>query len=471
MRSERDTMGKVHLPEEALWGAQTQRALENFPISGARFGRNFIRALGLIKEAAARANLELDQLQEAEAHAVITAAEQVTAGHWDDHFPLDIFQTGSGTSTNMNANEVIANLANRQLGGKVGTWHPVHPNDHVNLSQSSNDVIPAAIHLAVVLAVKEELIPALDDLQETLSQQAETYQEVVKTGRTHLQDALPVRMGQVFGGYAAQIQKSRDRMDRIVDRLRVLPLGGTAVGTGANRLESFPTLAVSYLKKSTGLNLQVVENHMEGNASRDDLVEASGLVKTAAVGLTKIANDLRWMASGPRAGLGEIELPKVQPGSSIMPGKNNPVIAEALMMTAAQVIGNDAAVTQGGLGGVFELNLMMPLIAYNLLNSIHWLANAVDVFNRRSVRGIRVNRERCRELLEGNLTLVTALVPRIGYDRAGEISQEAQRSGKSIFEVARDWGVLPEEELKRLLDPARMTKPEQGELSGSAEKN
>lgn len=468
MRTEKDTMGQVQLPEQALWGAQTQRALENFPISGETFGRTFIRALGLIKEAAARANQHMGRLDDPESGAVITAAEQVSAGHWDDHFPVDVFQTGSGTSTNMNANEVIANLANRQLGGKVGTYRPVHPNDHVNLSQSSNDVFPTAIHLAAVLAVREELIPALHDLQESCTGHAETYQEVVKTGRTHLQDALPVRMGQVFGGYAAQIRKTISRLELVQERLCVLPLGGTAVGTGANRLEDFPALAVHYLSESTGVKFSVTENHMEGNASRDDLVEASGMIKTAAVGLTKIANDLRWMASGPRAGLGEIDLPKVQPGSSIMPGKNNPVVAEALIMTAAQVIGSDAAVTQGGLGGVFELNLMMPLIAYNLLNSIHWLARAVEVFNHKTVRGIRVNRERCRELLEGNLSLVTALAPRVGYERASEISLEAQRSGRTILEVAREWEVLPEEDLEQLLDPARMTKPDQRDGNRSA---
>jgi fumarate hydratase class II len=459
-------MGQVQLPEQALWGAQTQRALENFSISGETFGRTFIRALGLIKAAAARANQQLGWLDDSKAEAVIAAAEQVAAGHWDDHFPVDVFQTGSGTSTNMNANEVIANLANRQLGGKVGAYQPVHPNDHVNLSQSSNDVFPSAIHLAAVLAVREELIPALQDLEGTFSGHADTYQEVVKTGRTHLQDALPVRMGQVFGGYAAQIRKTVSRLEHVLEQLSVLPLGGTAVGTGANRPEDFPGLAVDCLRESTGVKFAVTGNHMEGNASRDDLVEASGMIKTAAVGLTKIANDLRWMASGPRAGLSEIELPKVQPGSSIMPGKNNPVVAEALIMTAAQVIGSEAAVTQGGLGGVFEINLMMPLIAYNLLNSIHWLAGAVQAFDEKTVRGIRVNHERCRELLERNLTLVTALAPRIGYERASEISQEAQRTGQTIFEVAQAWEVLPEEELKRLLDPLRLTGPEKGDQDG-----
>lgn len=465
MRIERDAMGEVRIPEDALWGAQTQRAVENFPISGETLDPGLIQALGMIKAAAARANLALGRLEDRKARAIISAADQVSTGAWDDQFPVDVFQTGSGTSTNMNVNEVVANLANLELGEKLGSRHPIHPNDHVNMSQSSNDVIPSAIQMAVVRALREELIPALNQLSQEFTALAERNQGVIKSGRTHLQDALPVRMDQVFAGYAAQIEKNQPRFERVIASLLALPLGGTAVGTGAARPPAFPEVAIEHLRDQTGLKFQVRENHMEGNASRDDLVDTSGVVKTAAVSITKVANDLRWMASGPRAGLQEINLPRVQPGSSIMPGKDNPVIIEAVIMTAAQVIGNDAAVTQGGLGGIFEINLMMPLIAYNVLNSVHWMAAAVSVFQDRCVRGIEVNRDRCQELVEGNLALATGLVSEIGYDRAAELSAEARRTGQTILEVARSRAVLPDEELNRLLDPARLTGPDQDEAS------
>lgn len=460
MRKVEDTMGEVFIPDDALWGAQTQRAVYNFPLSGIRFGREFIRALGLVKMSAAAANHELGLLDSKTAGAIQSAAEEVIEGKWDEHFPVDVFQSGSGTSTNMNVNEVIATRANQILGGDPGSRDPVHPNDHVNLSQSSNDVFPTAIHLAAYHSLKKEMLPALNKLKNTLEDKEKEFDQVLKTGRTHLRDALPVQMGQVFRGYAGMVEKSIRRLEKGLDILSVLPLGGTAVGTGANRPESFPDLAALYLNQFLEEKFSITPNHMEANSSRDDLVEVSGLVKTTAVGISKIAHDLRWMSSGPRAGLNELNLPRVQPGSSIMPGKDNPVICEAVIMVAAQVIGNDAAITQGGLGGRFELNTMMPLIAHSLINSIAWLARAVDVFSDHCAAGIGVNQDHCRELVNGNLTLVTALVPVVGYDRAAEISREAFQSGRTIREVAREEGLLPEEELDRLLDPRRLTEPD-----------
>jgi len=459
MRRERDTMGWVDIPENALWGAQTQRAVENFPISGERFGRDFIWAVGLVKLGCAQANQDMGLLDERRGAAIIQACREVMGGDWDEHFPIDVFQTGSGTSTNMNANEVIANRAIQILGGEIGSRGPVHPQDHVNLSQSSNDVIPTAIHLAAIRLSREKLIPALHRLGEKLQDKSEAYQEVIKTGRTHLQDALPIRMGQVFSGYAGQVQDGRKRAERAIQVLSELPLGGTAVGTGANRPKGFPELAVHYIGQHLDGELSITRNHVQGNASRDELVEVSGLLKTIAVSLTKIANDLRWMASGPRAGLNELKLERVQPGSSMMPGKNNPVIAEALIMAAAQVIGNDAAVTQGGLGGYFEINLMMPLLARNIMGSMILLANAVSVFAERAVSGVEVHQDRCREMVERNLSVVTFLVRAVGHDRAEEISQEAFRSDRTIPEVAREQAVLPAEELEKLLDLERMTGP------------
>lgn len=459
MRKVEDTMGEVLIPDDALWGAQTQRAMDNFPLSGMRFGRDFIRALGLVKISSAAANHELSLLEDKIAGAIQSAAEEVIGGKWDEHFQVDVFQTGSGTSTNMNANEVIASRANQLLGEDPGLRDPVHPNDQVNLSQSSNDVFPTVIHLAAHQSLKENLLPALRKLNNILVDKEKEFDRVIKTGRTHLRDALPIRMGQVFRGYAGQVEKSIQRLERGLDILSVLPLGGTAVGTGAHRPESFPDLAVSYLNQRLQENFSVTSNHIESNSSRDDLVELSGLIKTTAVGISKIAYDLSWMSSGPRAGLDELYLPRVQPGSSIMPGKDNPVICEAVIMVAAQVIGNDAAITQGGLAGRFEINTMMPLIAHNLINSINWLARGIDVFTDRCVVGIRVNQDHCRELVNKNLTLVTALVPVVGYDRAAEISKEAFQSGRTIREVAREQDLLPEKELARLLDPRCLTEP------------
>ena len=459
MRVEQDAMGVMEIQDDALWGAQTQRAIDNFAISDLRLGRYFVRGLGQVKSACARANMYLGGLDDVLGDTIVRACVGVIQGEYDDHFPLDVFQTGSGTSTNMNANEVIANRAIALLGGQIGSRTPVHPNDHVNMSQSSNDIFPTAIHVAGTLLLDEKLIPGLAGLQTALAAKSAEFDQILKTGRTHLQDATPIRLGQVFGGYAAQLQKGLERARRARRALRELPLGGTAVGTGLNRAPDFPALAISYLNEALGTDFIEATDHFEANAARDGIVEASGQLKTIAVSLTKIANDIRWMGSGPRNGLGELHLPAVQPGSSIMPGKVNPVMSEALIMAAAQVIGHDAAITLGGLGSYFELNLMMPLLAYNLLRSIEWLANAVVAFTERCVVGIRADEARCQESLERNLALVTGLAPRIGYDRAAAISKEAHRSGRTVRQVAAEWQVLPPEELDAALDPRRLTEP------------
>jgi fumarate hydratase class II len=454
---ERDSMGEVIIPDGALWGAQTQRAVENFPISGRRFGRIFVRALGLVKWAAAKANLALGGLDPTLGDAILRACEEVIAGVHDEQFPVDVYQTGSGTSSNMNANEVIANRAIQLLGGQVGSRTPVHPNDHVNMSQSSNDVIPTAMHVAAVLGIREELIPALERLRDALAERAVAFDGIVKTGRTHLQDATPIRLGQEFRGYAAQVDKGIERARKAIAALAELPLGGTAVGSGVNCPAGFAVRAIAEINRATGEAFAEAGDHFEANSARDGAVEVSGQLKTIAVSLTKIANDIRWLGSGPRDGLGELRLPAVQPGSSIMPGKVNPVMAEALILAAAQVIGYDGAITQGGLGSVFELNMMMPLIAQNLLEGVQLLANASRLFADRCVRGIEADEERIRERVAGNLALATALAPAIGYDRAAEVAKEAYRSGRTVRQVALAWEVLPPEELDAILDPRRMT--------------
>jgi len=472
MRIDRDSMGEVKIPDGALWGAHTQRAVENFAISELRFGRCFIHALGHVKRACARANVALGVLDPALGEAIIAACDEVIAGCWDEQFPVDIFQTGSGTSTNMNANEVLAARANQLIAGSsiddgdrkgcepdASTSGTVHPNDHVNMSQSSNDVVPTSIHVAATLALRETLIPALEDLHRALGEKSEAFHSVVKAGRTHLQDATPIRMGQVFGGYAAQARKGAVRARRAMAALREVPLGGTAVGTGLNRPVAFPERAIEAINDALDTEFMEAENHVEANAARDGIVEASGELKTIAVSLTKIANDTRWLSSGPRNGLGELTLPAVQPGSSIMPGKINPVMAEALILVAAQVMGHDAAITLGGLGGYFELNLMMPLLAYDLLRSITWLGRAVRGFTERCVTGIEVNAERCREGVERSLAMATALAPRLGYDAAAEIAKEAHRTGRTVREVAERRTDLSAEELDAALDPLRMTAP------------
>ncbi len=454
-RTEKDSLGEMRVPADALWGAQTQRAVENFPISDLRFPRGFIAALGRIKRAAAETNVELGLLDAERAAAIVQAAEEVVEGRHDRHFVLDIFQTGSGTSTNMNANEVIAHRAAEILGGDA----KVHPNDHVNAGQSSNDVIPTAMQVAARVAIHDELIPALETLRASLEARAEAFDDVVKSGRTHLMDATPVRLGQEFGGYAAQIRFGIRRLREADADLAELPLGGTAVGTGINTHPDFARRAIERLSAQTGLEFREAEDHFERQGTRDTIVYAHGALNTIAVSLTKIANDIRWLGSGPRAGLYEITLPAIQPGSSIMPGKVNPVIPEAVTMVAAQVMGNQTTVTVAGQGGYFELNLMMPILSYALLQSIGILASASRVFATRCIDGIEVNEERCRELLEGNLSLATALAPHIGYDAAASIAKQAFKEGKTARQVARDQGVLPDDELDRVLDARKMTDP------------
>jgi fumarate hydratase class II len=459
MRIERDSMGEVNIPDGALWGAQTQRAVENFAISGIRFGRRFIQALGLVKRACAQANVALGELDERLGGPIVQACDEVIEGQWDDQFPVDVFQTGSGTSTNMNGNEVIANRAIQLMEGEVGSKTPVHPNDHVNRSQSSNDVIPTVIHVATTLALRDDLVPALEHLGDRLVEKALAFNGIIKTGRTHLQDATPIRLGQEFSGYATQVEKGIERATAAMNALRELPLGGTAVGTGINCPVGFPQRAIAHLNQALGTGFVEAGNHFEANAARDGIVEASGQLKTIAVSLTKVANDIRWLGSGPRNGLGELRLPAVQPGSSIMPGKVNPVMAEALIQVLAQVIGHDAAITLGGLGSYFELNVMMPLMAHNLLSSIEWMVSALRAFADRCVAGLEADEARCQETVERNLALATALAPVIGYDRAAEVSKEAHRSGRTVRAVALEWDVLPAEELDVILDPTRMTKP------------
>jgi len=458
-RIEKDSMGDISVPATAYWGAQTQRAFENFPISGYRFGRRFIRAMGLIKQCAAKVNRDLDKLDHKIADLIVTAAGEVCEGKLDDHFVLDIFQTGSGTSTNMNANEVISNRAIELAGGAVGSRDPVHPNDHVNMGQSSNDVIPTAIHLASADAVQNDLIPALDHLADALKAKALEFDEIVKIGRTHLQDATPIRLGQEFGGYARQAELASMRAAKAVMALRELPIGGTAVGTGINTHPEFGSRMSAALSDTTGIEFVEAQNHFEAQASKDAVCEVSGQLKAVAVGLTKIANDIRMLACGPRCGIGEILLPATQPGSSIMPGKVNPVMSEMLIQVAAQVIGNDAAVTIGCRDGHFELNVMMPMMAHNVLESVRLLSSASRVFADRCVVGIEANEERARELIEGSLAMCTSLAPIIGYDKAAAIAKEAYASGKTVRQVAKELGVLSDEELDKALDPKSMTEP------------
>jgi fumarate hydratase class II len=451
VRIERDSMGEVRVPAQALYGAQTQRAVDNFPVSGLRFPRAFLRALGMLKGAAAAVNQELGLLEPEVASAIQQAARQVEEGSFDDEFPIDIFQTGSGTSTNMNANEVVAALASRQLKRKV------HPNDHVNMSQSSNDVIPAAIHLSAALEVKQALIPALEHLAKTIERRAAELDHVVKTGRTHLMDALPVRMGQELGGWSAQVRMGMERLASTLPRLCELALGGTAVGTGVNAHPEFGRRVAARLAAQTGLPLVASRNYFASLSSQDAAVELSGQLKTAAVALMKIANDLRWMNSGPQAGLAEIALPDLQPGSSIMPGKVNPVIPEAVAMVGAQVIGNDATITVAGQSGNFQLNVMLPVAAYNLLQSVALLARAAALLADKAIAGFAVNEARVAELVDKNPILVTALNPVIGYEQGAKIAKRAYAEGRRVKEVAAEMTALSRQELDRILDPRRMT--------------
>ncbi|MGZ4120940.1 MAG: class II fumarate hydratase [Actinomycetota bacterium] len=456
-RVEKDSMGEVHVPADAYWGAQTQRAVDNFPVSGVRMPRRFIEALGLIKWAAATTNEELGHLDAKQADAIRSAAEEVMRGELDEQFPIDVFQTGSGTSTNMNANEVIANRASELLGGARGS-KKVHPNDHVNNGQSSNDVIPTAIHLAALGALREDLVPALAGLQGALRAKAEAWDDVLKVGRTHLMDATPITFGQEFGGYATQVAKGLDRIQDVQTRLCELALGGTAVGTGLNADKGFAPRAISIIAERSGLPVREADDHFEAQGGKDACVEASGALRTIAASLMKIANDLRWMGSGPRAGIGELKLPELQPGSSIMPGKVNPVIPEVVTQVGAQVFGNDVTVGMCGAMGNFELNVFMPVIARNLLESIHLLASAARLLAEKCVEGLQPDVERARALVEQSFPIVTALVPAIGYDVCAEISKEAFKTGRSIREVALARGVLGEKELDEALDLMKMTR-------------
>ncbi len=458
-RIEKDSMGEMRVPADALYGAQTQRAVENFPISNLRFPREFVRAMGLIKLAAAKANMDLGHLDKKVGEAIVSAAQEVIDGKLDSQFVLDIFQTGSGTSTNMNTNEVISNRAIQMLGGVVGSKKPVHPNDHVNMGQSSNDVIPTAMHVAALDAVERSLIPALRQLQSALEAKAKEFDSIVKIGRTHLQDATPVRLGQEFGGYARQVELGVRRLEKLRDTLGELPLGGTAVGTGINTHPAFPPAAIQYLSRITGLQFAEAKNHFEAQGGKDAIVEASGALKTIAVSFTKIANDVRWLASGPRCGIGEIILPETQPGSSIMPGKVNPVIAESVLMVAAQVIGNDAAITIAGQAGVFELNVMMPVMAHNLLESIRLLAASANNFSEKCISGIAADVQRCNDMVEKSLAMCTALAPEIGYDQAAAIAKESYKTGKTVREIALEKKILSADRLNEILDPLRMTMP------------
>jgi fumarate hydratase class II len=457
-RVEHDTMGEVRVPADALWRAQTQRAVENFPISGGGLESSHIKALAQIKSAAAAVNASLGVLPEGVAQAIIAAADDVASGVHDEHFPIDVFQTGSGTSSNMNANEVIATLASRLLG------EPVHPNDHVNASQSSNDVFPTSIHIAAASALSFSLLPALSVLATALSEKSAEFAAVVKAGRTHLMDATPVTLGQEFSGYAAQVRYGIERIESVLPRVCELPLGGTAVGTGINTPPAFSAAVIAALASSTGLPLTEARNHFEAQGARDALVEASGQLRTIAVGLYKIANDIRWMGSGPRAGLRELRLPDLQPGSSIMPGKVNPVVPEALRQVVAQVIGNDAAVAFAGSQGDFELNVMLPVIARNLLESIRLLANVSRLFAARCVDGLAANEEVLLSYAAGSPSIVTPLNRYLGYDEAAAVAKEALATGRTIREVVisrghLDQGTLTQAQLDEALDLLSMTHP------------
>ncbi|MCZ7458287.1 class II fumarate hydratase [Streptomyces sp. WMMC940] len=457
-RIEYDSMGEVRVPEHAKWRAQTQRAVENFPVSGQRLERAHVEALARIKAAAAKVNAELGVLDEDIALAVQEAAAEVAEGRWDEHFPVDVFQTGSGTSSNMNMNEVLATLASERLG------RDVHPNDHVNASQSSNDVFPSSIHIAATAAVTRDLVPALEHLAEALERKAGEFSRVVKSGRTHLMDATPVTLGQEFGGYAAQIRYGIERLNASLPRLAELPLGGTAVGTGVNTPPGFPAAVIAEVARTTGLPLTEARDHFEAQGARDGLVETSGQLRTIAVSLTKISNDLRWMASGPRTGLAEIRLPDLQPGSSIMPGKVNPVVPEAVLMVAAQVMGNDTTVAVAGAAGNFELNVMLPVMAKNLLESVRLLANASRLLADRTVDGITADEKRAREYAESSPSVVTPLNKYIGYEEAAKVAKRSLAERRTIREVVLEGGyvergALTLEQLDEALDVLRMTRP------------
>ncbi len=451
-REEQDTMGSVKVHEDAYYGAQTQRAKQNFCISDLRFPPVFYKTLGMIKKHGAQTNLDLGTIGPEIAEVIITASEEMVNGRFDDQFVVDVFQTGSGTSTNMNANEIIAGRANELITGKRGGRSPIHPNDHVNKGQSSNDVIPSAIHIAALTEIKDRLIPGMRHLQKTLFEKSEEFEATRKIARTHLQDAVPMSLGEVFGGYARQVELGIERIKSIEKTLGELALGGTAVGTGVNTHPDFAAKVIAGISTETGCAFREAKNHFEAQAAQDAAVQTSGVLKTFAVSIIKIANDIRWLSSGPRCGLGEINIPDLQPGSSIMPGKINPVIPEAVLQAAGQVIGNDSAIMYGGQAGNFELNVMLPLIGYNLLQSVQLLTTSATAFADKCIKGIVVDRDKCASNLEQSLSLVTALVPEIGYDKSAAMAKEAHRTGKTVREIAKESQVLPEERIDEILD-------------------
>jgi fumarate hydratase class II len=452
-REEKDTMGTVQVPVDAYYGPQTQRAADNFPISGMTLPHSFIRALALIKKNAAQVNAELNLLDKDFAEAIAEAAGEVLAGELADQFVVDVFQTGSGTSTNMNMNEVLAARANEILTGKRAAKAPVHPNDHVNMGQSSNDVIPSTLHIAALTSINDDLLPAMKRLHQVLLEKSLDFAEVKKIGRTHLQDAVPMTLGHEFSGYARQIELGIERLQDSGKRLAELALGGTAVGSGLNAHPEFAAAVISRVAGHSGIPFVEARNHFEAQAARDAAIETSGALKTLAVSLIKIANDIRWLSSGPRCGLGEMNIPALQPGSSIMPGKINPVIPESVIQVAAQVIGNDTAITLGGQSGNFELNVAIPVIAHNLLQSIQLLTSTVDVFNEKCIKGITADQETCAANIEKSLALVTGFVPHIGYEKAAAIAKKAFETGKTIREVARQEQTLSEELITQILEP------------------
>ena len=456
MRIERDSMGELEVPDDAYYGASTQRAVDNFPISDLRLGRRLIWALGLIKSAAAVINRDLGILDAEKADVVVRAAEEVVAGDHDDQFVVDIFQTGSGTSSNMNANEVIANRASELHGGRRGDAF-VHANDHVNAGQSSNDVIPTAIHIAAVAALREETLPALGRLAEALAAKSVEFDPIVKSGRTHLMDATPVRLGQEFGGYATQIRNGVTRLEQALGGLEELALGGTAVGTGINAPAGFAAAVIAHIAEVTGYQFREAPDHFEAQAAKDAAVFASGALKTVATSMFKIANDVRWLGSGPRTAIGELRLPVTQPGSSIMPGKVNPVMSESVMQVVAQIMGNDAAITWAGANGNFELNVMMPVLAHNLLEAAGLMARVADAFREKCIEGLEADAGRAAELLGQNIIIVTALAPRLGYDAAATVAKAAFASGRGVRDVALEMGLLSAEELDVILDLYPMT--------------
>ncbi len=459
MRIEKDSMGEMQVPEDAYYGASTQRAVLNFPISSLRFSRRFIAAIGLIKMCAARVNLGLGVLDQDRAEAIQKAAEELINAKLYSQFVVDLFQTGSGTSTNMNANEVIANRAAELMGGQKGEKERVHPNDHVNMSQSSNDVIPTAIHISANQGIVEDLLPALEQLAKALEQKVDEFSDVIKAGRTHLQDATPVTLGQEFSGYAAQIRHGIARLKRSQESLLELAQGGTAVGTGLNTHPEFAKRVIAEIAEETGIPFREASNHFEAQGARDACVEMSGQLNTIACSLMKSANDIRWLASGPRCGLGELQLPEIQPGSSIMPAKVNPVICESVMMVCAQVMGNNTCITVAGQHGNFELNVMLPVIGYNLDQSIELLASAANNFVAQCIKGITAHKERCREYAEKSLATCTSLAPLIGYDQAAQLAKTAYKENKTVREVAKSMKVLDDQQLSKALDLLKMTQP------------